>query len=50
MKRVKFHSINDMANGYFLRKAESVMKEYEDGKEILDINDILELYNIKKII
>ncbi|MFK5915183.1 MAG: hypothetical protein QM484_12485 [Woeseiaceae bacterium] len=44
--RVVFHSKQDMASGYFLSKAETILKR--KFKEIPnDINDVLELYNIK---
>src|SRR5699024_10348100 len=37
-----------LACGPNLRKSEKVIQEYEKGKEVNDINDIIELYNIKK--
>lgn len=48
MDRVKFYSLNDMTYGRNLRNSESVIKEHEAGKEAQDINDIIELYNVKK--
>ena len=48
MERVKFYSINDMTCGNNLRKSEKLLKEYEAGKEAQDINDIIELYNVKQ--
>lgn len=48
MEKVKFHSVNDITNGHYLRKSEKLIKEYEAGKEVQDINDIIELYNVKK--
>ncbi|PKM41925.1 MAG: hypothetical protein CVV03_11065 [Firmicutes bacterium HGW-Firmicutes-8] len=48
MKRVKFYSINDISCGYYLRNSEKLIKEYESGKDVQDINDVIELYNIKK--
>lgn len=47
MEKVKFYSINDMTCRYNLRKSEKLLKEYEEGKEAQDINDI-KLYNVKK--
>lgn len=48
MDRVKFYSLNDMMNGRNLKKCENLIKEFEAGKEAQDINDIIELYNVKK--
>ena len=48
MKKVKFYSINDMQYGSYLKNSEKLIKEYEAGKEVQDINDIIELYNVKK--
>lgn len=48
MEKVKFYSINDMTCGSNLRKSEKLIKEYVAGKEARDINDIIELYNVKK--
>lgn len=47
-KRVKFYSANDLMYGSNLRKSEKIIQEYEKGKEVNDINDIIELYNVKK--
>ena len=49
LNRIQFYSIGDLASGDNLSKAEPILKEkvknvYED------INDIMELYNIKKYI
>lgn len=48
MSKVKFYSINDMSCGYNLKNCEILLKEYESGKEAQGINDMIELYNIKK--
>jgi hypothetical protein len=48
MEKVKFYSINDMMYGYYLKNSEKLINEYETGKEAKDINDIIELYNVKK--
>lgn len=48
MERVKFFSVNDMASGYYLRKIETLFKQYGEGKEVEDINVVIELYNVKK--
>ena len=47
LKRVEFYSKEDMAGGHQLEKAEPILT---GGKQpdYSDINDILELYNIKK--
>lgn len=49
MERVKFYSPNDLTCGWNLRKSERLINEYETGiKVATDINDMIELYNIKK--
>lgn len=50
MDRVKFYSVNDLMYSYYLQKSESLLQEYEAGKEVNDINDLIELYNVKKYI
>lgn len=46
MDRVKFHSANDLSNGHYLNKSEKLIQEYIDGREIQDINDIIEIWNV----
>jgi len=46
--RVKFYSVYDMASGWHLQKIEKLLDNWEDSGEKRTINDILELYNIKK--
>ncbi len=47
LNRVQFYSINDMAGGYYLSKGEHILRsEIKSVSE--DINDVLELYNIKQ--
>lgn len=48
MEKVKFFSLNDLTYGRNLRECERVIKEHQAGKEVEDINDIIELYNVKK--
>ncbi|WP_419871523.1 hypothetical protein [Candidatus Pristimantibacillus sp. PTI5] len=48
MEKVKFYSITDMSNSSNLRNCENLIKENEAGKEAQDINDVIELYNVKK--
>lgn len=48
MNRVKFYPINDLAYGYQLRNSEKLIQEYETGKNTNDINDMIELHNVKK--
>lgn len=48
MGEVKFCSINNMMCGYYLENSENLIKEYKAGKKVQDINDSIELYNIKK--
>ena len=49
LKRVKFYSKEDMAGGHQLSKGEHILRK-ETPSNYTDINDILELYNIKKYI
>jgi hypothetical protein len=44
--RVVFYSKQDMSSGHFLSKAESILRQDFKGNPS-DINDVLELYNIK---
>lgn len=49
MQRVKFYSPNDLACGRNLKKCELIIKDYDNGNKVEnDINDIIEIYNIKK--
>ncbi|WP_246061790.1 hypothetical protein [Paenibacillus oralis] len=49
MERVKFYSINDLTYGYNLKKSQEIIQDYDTGKKVVeDINDIVEIYNIKK--
>lgn len=49
LNRVVFYSKADLAGGHQLRKGEPILRA-EPKSEYGDINDILELYNIKKYI
>jgi hypothetical protein len=49
LNRVVFHSKEDMAGGHQLRKGEPTLRA-EIKSEYNDINEVLELYNIKKYI
>lgn len=44
--RVRFFSKEDLSLSYYLRMAESVVKEYSCGRTPTDINDYLEMYQI----
>lgn len=48
--RVKFYSINDWSVGHNLEKADTVLKSFNENNEYDNINKIIELYNIKKLI
>lgn len=48
-KRVVFYSEQDLARGYNLENADAILRT-DIKKSYSDINDILELYNIKKYI
>jgi len=47
LNRVEFYSKEDMAGGYHLSKGEHILRN-ETKSTYEDINDVLELYNIKK--
>ena len=46
-ERAKFYSIDDLGNNLELTRAEKILEAYDEGKEYEDINDIIELYNVK---
>lgn len=46
-ERAKFYSIDDIGNNLELTRAEEILEAYDEGKEFEDINDIIELYNVK---
>lgn len=48
MERVKFYSNNDIMTIHSIITSEKLIKDYGAGKEPKDINDIIELYNVKK--
>lgn len=47
LNRVQFYSKEDMASGYQLSKGEHILRN-ETKSNYTDINDVLELYNLKK--
>ena len=46
---VKFYSKNDISIGWHLEKAEPIIVNYSEEKEIESINEIIELYNIQEL-
>lgn len=46
INRVVFYSKQDLSGGINLQNAESIIESF-DSKKLYDINDILELYQIK---
>ena len=48
--RVKFYGKADMANGYMLEKALPILQQLKSSKEYVNINDVIELYNVYKFI
>ncbi|MDQ1235135.1 hypothetical protein QE450_002633 [Paenibacillus sp. SORGH_AS306] len=49
MEKVKFFSSNDLSSGLNLQKSAVVLNEYNKvTKEINNINDVIEIYNIKQ--
>jgi hypothetical protein len=49
LNRVEYYSVNNLANGMYLSKAEIILKK-EIKPSYDNINDVLELYNIKQYI
>jgi len=49
LNRVEFYSVDNMANGQYLSKAEPILRG-ENNLTYENINDVLELYNIKQYI
>ena len=47
MERVKYYSKNDLGNGLQLLQTEKVLDRYQEGQSNSNINDVLELYNVK---
>ena len=49
-KAIKFYSVHDMGAGYHLRKVENLLKVFDAGKPLKNVNECLELYNAKQFI
>lgn len=47
---IKFHGVNDLSSSYYLEKAELILDEFDEYKQYTDINEIIELFNIKQYI
>ncbi|MBO5168520.1 MAG: hypothetical protein J6B49_05405 [Phascolarctobacterium sp.] len=47
---IKFHGVNDLSSVYYLEKIESVLDEFNEHKQYTDVNEIIELFNIKQYI
>jgi hypothetical protein len=45
-ERIKFYSASDWSSGYYLEKAENRLLQNNIDIQHLDINDIIELYNV----
>ncbi|WP_258530416.1 hypothetical protein [Paenibacillus taichungensis] len=48
MREIKFYSRNDLASGFVLKEIENYLIEGRAEKEELNINDLIEIYNIKQ--
>lgn len=48
MREIKFYSRNDLANGHILQEIEAFLMEHKEEKELANINDMIEIYNIKQ--
>lgn len=49
LNKVVFHSKEDMAGGHYLQKGEHILRA-DTKSDYTDINEVLELYNLKKYI
>lgn len=47
MERAKFYSRTDLSNGIHLIRAERVLDNYQEGQDYENVNDVLELFNVK---
>lgn len=50
MERAKFYSVEDLGNGMQLSRAQIVLDGYVTERAYTDINDVLELYNVKLLL
>lgn len=50
MERAKFYSKIDLSNGMHLMRAEKVLDNYQEGRDYENVNDVLELFNVKLLI
>ena len=48
-KAIKFFGKNDLSIGYYLEKAEPIIKSFDPLKVYKDVNQVIELYNIQKL-
>lgn len=48
--RIKFFSVNDLSIGFYLELLKKKLDEFDDTIEYNDINDVLELKNIKQFV
>lgn len=46
---VKFYGKGDMANSIQLEKADAIIFSFDKNSEYIDINAVLELYNIQQL-
>lgn len=46
---VKFYSVYDWSIGEHLKKAAIILESFDDNKEYIDINEVIELYNIQEL-
>ena len=46
--RVKYYSTNDLSAGFYLKRIEDIICNFVVEKKRVDINEIIELYNIQQ--
>ena len=49
-QRVHWFSLCDLSIGFHLPRIEEVLRDFYPEKEIQDVNDVLELYEITKFV
>lgn len=47
---IKFYSASDLSAGYYIKLAVPILEAFTPEKQYTDINEILELYNIRQLI
>lgn len=49
LSRIKFYGVTDMSTGQSLVESEVMLKKFDPSLPLVDINDVLELYNVVEL-